>query len=60
MNAKPLLQALCEIHNRLTDIAVTLQTIGTYMCQDEAGKQKFRELLQRQRGTYANVSFDDA
>ena len=58
VNAKPLLQALCGINNRLTDIAATLQVIGMYMCPDEAGKQEFRELLQGQRDTYARISFD--
>ena len=51
----PLLQVLCAINNRLTDIAATLQTIGMYLCPNEAGRQECQELLQGQRDTYATI-----
>lgn len=50
-----MLITLCAIHNRLVEIAVTLQTMGQYLTNDESGKQRFRELAEGQTKTYLAV-----
>lgn len=55
-----LLKVLCEIHNRLTEIAVTLQTAGILsVAKEDSEKQewtkKLSELLLEQSKKYATL-----
>ena len=61
-STEALLKVLCSINNRLSDIAMTLQTIG-WLCTSgldggnrELWRKQLLELTQAQHQTYADLT----